>query len=260
MYKEMKDMCCVVTGGTRGIGAAIAKRFAKEGACVALLGRNEEKGREVIEEIERDGGCAHFYCSDVTNREQIGHTTEDIIAALGHIDVWVNAAGVSKIIPFLEMSEEDWDVTLDTNLKGIFLCCQVAIRDMMKTGHGNIINISSISGKKASAWQTAYCASKFGVQGLTQSIAKEFADKGIRVNAICPGAVDTDIWNDTKQGYARKRGIDPDDVLSYFIRNNPMKRLAHMKDITDAAMFLASDRSSYMTGQSIILSGGEIMD
>lgn len=162
--------------------------------------------------------------------------------------------------PFLDCSEELWDLTIDVNLKATFLCCQVAITKMLEHGGGTILNMSSLSGKKPSSWQTIYCASKFGVQGLTQSIAKEFADKNIRVNSICPGIVHTEMWDRLKYEYAKKRDLDPEEVLPYFEKNIPMHRLVDLKDVTQAAVFLLTDCSSYLTGQSINLVGGEWMD
>lgn len=161
--------------------------------------------------------------------------------------------------PFLDSSEELWDLTINVNLKATFLCCQAAVREMLGHG-GTIINMSSLSGKKPSSWQTIYCASKYGVQGLSQSIAKEFADEGIRVNTICPGIVPTEMWEKLKYEYAKKRDLDPEEVLPYFKKNIPMHKLVDLKNVTDAAIFLTTDSSSYLTGQSINLVGGELME
>lgn len=149
---------------------------------------------------------------------------------------------------------------MNVNLKAVFLCSQVAIERMLKNGGGEIVNLSSLSGKKASSWQTIYCASKFGVQGLSQAIAKEFADQNIRVNTICPGIVETEMWDKLKYEYAQKRKINPNDVMDYFKSTIPMHRLVAIEDVIHAAEFLLTDRSSYLTGQSINLVGGEWMD
>lgn len=133
-------------------------------------------------------------------------------------------------------------------------------KKMLENGGGEILNMASLSGKKASSWQTVYCASKFGVIGLTQSIAKEFADKGIRINSLCPGIVHTEMWEKLKYDYAKKRDIEPDEVMDYFKKNIPMHRLVEIKDVINAAIFLLTDNSSYLTGQSINLAGGEWMD
>ena len=197
---------------------------------------------------------------DVTKKMEIEDAVEEVEEKLGKLTTWINSAGVSRMVPFLDCDEDLWDLTLNVNLKAIFLCCQVAVKKMLANGGGEIVNMSSLSGKKASAWQTIYCASKFGVQGLTQSIAKEFADKNIRVNSICPGIVHTEMWDRLKYEYAKKRNIDPEEVLPYFEKNIPMHKLVDLKDVTNAALFLITDSSAYLTGQSINLVGGEWMD
>ena len=186
MNMEMlDDKVTVITGGGSGMGAAMAKEFAKRGAKVAIFDLNEEKSLQIVEEITAIGGEACFFKTDVTQKNQVDENTLKAAEKYGRINSWINSAGFSKMAPFLESSEELWDVTMNVNLKGTFLCCQAAVRQMLDGG-GTIVNMSSLSGKKPSSWQTIYCASKFGVQGLSQSIAKEFADKGIRVNTICP--------------------------------------------------------------------------
>lgn len=259
MAKEMEGRVSVVTGGNNGIGAEIAKAFAREGAKVAIFARNEETGAKVVAEIERNGGTAKFYKTDVTKKADIDTNTAKVLEDFGKIDSWVNSAGVCDIVPFLECDEALWDRAFNTNLKGVFLCSQAAIRAMLPGG-GTIVNISSVSGKKPSSWQTVYCATKFGLQGLSQSIAKEFADSGIRINNICPNAVWTDMWSQNKYDYARKRNMDPEKVKDYFASAIPMKRLVSMRELTDAALFLSTDKSSFMTGQSLNLNGGEVME
>lgn len=221
---------------------------------------NEETGKKVQQEIVENGGCAAYYKVDVTKKAEIEEAADDVEETLGKITSWVNSAGVSRMKPFLECSEELWDLTLDVNLKATFLCCQVAVTKMLSNGGGSIVNMSSLSGKKASSWQTIYCASKFGVQGLSQSIAKEFADQNIRVNTICPGIVHTEMWDRLKYEYAKKRNLDPEEVLPYFEKNIPMHRLVDLQDVIQAAIFLLTDCSSYLTGQSVNLVGGEWMD
>ncbi|MBO1308099.1 SDR family oxidoreductase [Enterococcus sp. 669A] len=254
----MDGKVIVITGGSSGMGAAMAKAFVDRGAKVAVFDLNEEKGRALVAEINQP--TAAFYKVDVTNKQAIAAAVDEVEAQFGPLTTWVNSAGVSEMKPFLESSEELWDLTMDVNLKATFLCCQVAIERMLKTGGGEILNMSSLSGKKASSWQTIYCASKFGVQGLTQSIAKEFADQNIRVNSICPGIVYTEMWEKLKHQYAKKRNLDPEEVMDYFKGNIPMHRLVDLQDVINAAVFLVTDQSSYLTGQSINLVGGEWMD
>jgi NAD(P)-dependent dehydrogenase (short-subunit alcohol dehydrogenase family) len=258
--ENLSDTVTVITGGGSGMGAAIAKGFSQCGAKVAIFDLDEDKGKKIVEEIQLTGGTASFFRVNVTKKKEIEESACKVIKEYGKINSWINSAGISKMAPFLESSEELWDLMIDVNLKAIFLCCQVAVSEMLKIGGGTIINMSSLSGKKPSSWQTIYCASKFGVQGLSQSIAKEFADKGIRVNTICPGIVATEMWAKLKYEYAKKRGLDPEEVLPYFERNIPMHRLTDLQDVVNAAIFLSTDKSAYLTGQSINLVGGELME
>ncbi|MGM0164478.1 SDR family NAD(P)-dependent oxidoreductase [Enterococcus sp. DIV1059_2] len=253
----MDGKVIVITGGSSGMGAAMAKDFVNRGARVAIFDLDETKGTELVEEV---GYNLAYYKVDVTSKIEITEAMDQVEKIFGPLTTLVNSAGVSKIVPFLESSEELWDSTINVNLKATFLCCQIAIERMQKYGGGEILNMSSLSGKKASSWQTVYCASKFGVQGLTQSIAKEFADQNIRVNSMCPGIVYTEMWENLKYEYARKRKLDPEKVMDYFKENIPMHRLVDMQDVINTAVFLLSEQSSYLTGQSINLVGGEWMD
>ncbi|RVU97201.1 SDR family oxidoreductase [Coriobacteriales bacterium OH1046] len=258
--ERMDNRTFVITGASSGMGAAMSRDFAKRGAKIAIFDLDAEKAGTVTDGIARDGGIARAYKVDVTNAAQIESATDKVEEDLGPITSWVNSAGISRMVPFLNTSEELLDLTVGVNLKGTFLCCQAAIRKMLSHGGGVILNICSLSGKKPSSWQTAYCASKFGVLGLTQAIAKEFADRNIRVNSICPGIVPTEMWDRLKYEYAKKRGLDPEEVLPYFEKSIPMHRLVDLQDIINAAVFLLTDNSSYLTGQSINLTGGEWMD
>lgn len=255
--ERMDGKVIVITGGSSGMGAAMAKDFVTRGAKVAIFDLNDEKGQNLIAET---GEATAYYKVDVTSKAEIEKGLTAVEEKFGPLTTLINSAGVSKMVPFLESSEALWDLTMNVNLKATFLCCQVAIERMLEHGGGEILNMSSLSGKKASSWQTVYCASKFGVQGLTQSIAKEFADQHIRVNSICPGIVYTEMWEKLKYDYARKRKIDPEGVMDYFKGNIPMHRLVDMQDVINAAVFLLTEKSSYLTGQSINLVGGEWMD
>jgi len=258
--EKMSGKTIVITGAGSGMGAAMARDFASRGASVAVLDLNEDMGAKVVDDITKAGGRGAYYKTDVTKKSEIEAAAADIEKNLGLITSWVNSAGVSRMLPFLDCDESLWDLTMNVNLKATFLCCQTAIGKMLSHGGGTILNMSSLSGKKASSWQTIYCASKFGVQGLTQSIAKEFADQNIRVNSICPGIVHTEMWDKLKFEYAKKRNLDPEEVLPYFEKNIPMHRLVDLQDVIQAAVFLLTDCSGYLTGQSINLVGGEWMD
>ena len=257
----LKNKNAVVTGATRGIGREIAFTLAENGANVAINYRtlNEDVER-LIEELKSYGTNIVAVKCDISDEEEVKNFIAESKKQLGSIDILINNAGITKDGLLMRMKEKDFSDVLDVNLKGTFLCCQVAIDKMLKNGGGTILNMSSLSGKKASSWQTIYCASKFGVQGLTQSIAKEFADKNIRVNSICPGIVHTEMWDRLKYEYAKKRDLDPEEVLPYFKKNIPMHKLVDLQDVIQAAIFLLTDCSSYLTGQSINLVGGEWMD
>lgn len=258
--ERMDGNVIVITGAGSGMGAAMAKDFAARGAGIAIFDLDETKGSAVANSITDANGKAVYKKVDVTNKQEVQRAADEAEQELGSITSWINSAGVSKMVPFLKSSEELWDLTINVNLKATFLCCQVAVEKMLEHGGGTILNMSSLSGKKASAWQTIYCASKFGVQGLTQSIAKEFADRNIRVNSICPGIVYTEMWEKLKYEYAQKKSIDPEEVMPYFKKNIPMHRLVDLQDVINAAVFLLTDNSGYLTGQSINLTGGEWMD
>lgn len=258
--ERLENKVIVITGGGSGMGAAMAKDFASRGAKIAIFDLDEVRGKQVADAIVEAGNTALYCPVDVTNKQMVEEAADKVEETLGNITSWVNSAGVSKMKPFLDCEESLWDLTINVNLKATFLCCQVAVSRMLKNRGGEIVNMSSLSGKKASSWQTIYCASKFGVQGLTQSIAKEFADQNIRVNSICPGIVQTEMWDKLKYEYAQKRNIDPEEVMPYFKKNIPMHKLVDLQDVINAAIFLLTDNSSYLTGQSINLVGGEWMD
>lgn len=253
---DFSSKCAVVTGAGSGIGQAVARRLAADGAVVALFDLNEEAALATGKAIEEAGGKAFAYKVDITSKEEVFSAAADFFGKTGAIDYWVNCAGYSKIIPFLEHTEEIWDRTLDINLKGTFFCCQAAVTYMKEKG--SIVNFSSQSGKKGTNSYAAYCASKFGIIGLTQSVAAEFAPQ-IRCNCICPSVVETPMWDKQIADYAHKKGIGVEDVMPRFVSNTPMKRLCYYEDAENLVEFLLSDLSSYMTGQAMNLTGGACM-
>jgi NAD(P)-dependent dehydrogenase (short-subunit alcohol dehydrogenase family) len=252
----------VITGAARGIGRGIAEAFAGEGAAVAICDIDGHGARKTAVEI-RDGlgveTCAVEV--DVRDRGSVLTMTDTITRHFGRIDVVVNNAGISKVVAFLEMDEALWDATVDTNLKGTFLCCQAVLPQMVQRRNGKIVNVSSQSGKRGSAQYAAYCASKFGVIGLTQSLAQEYAPFGIHINAVCPGVVFTELWRsqDMLDKYAAKRGIPPETVEDYFKTQIPLGRLCTPEDVAKVVVFLASEDSDYMTGQALNVTGGAEM-
>jgi len=253
---RLKNKVAIVTGAASGIGKAIAERFAEEGVHVAIADLDLSAAQKTAEKI---GPSTFAVQVDVGQMTSVEAMVENVKANLGQVDILVNNAGVSYITPFHECSEELWDKTIRVNLKGAFNCCRTVIKDMLARKSGVILNMSSQSGKAGNSQYTAYCASKFAIIGLTQSLAVEYAKSGIRVNALCPGVVFTPLWNSMIADYAKKRDMKPDNVKPYLESKIPMGRLCTEQDVADAAVFLASDEASYITGQSINLSGGAVM-
>jgi NAD(P)-dependent dehydrogenase (short-subunit alcohol dehydrogenase family) len=257
---RLQDKVAVVTGGGGGIGAAICRAFAAEGTRVAVTDLRPEAAEQVAEEIRATAGLAAAWALNVAERTSVERTADEIAARLGPVDIWVNNAGISRVVPFMECADELWDTILRVNLKGTFIGCQVALRQMLPRQQGVILNMSSQSGKAGNSQYAAYCASKFGIIGLTQSLAMEFARDGIRVNALCPGVVWTALWDEQHIGdYGRKREMKPEEVRPYLESKVPLGRLCTPEDVAGTAVFLASDAAAYITGQAINISGGSVM-
>ncbi len=259
MAGRLSNRVAVVTGGGNGIGAGICRSFAREGATVAVIDLNLSAAERVAAGIVAERGRAAAYGCDVTDAAAVARAADEVESRLGPLEIWVNNAGISRVVPFLDCSEELWDLVLRVNLKGTFIGCQVAIRHMLPRRRGVVLNMSSQSGKTGNSHYAAYCASKFGVIGLTQSLALEFARQGIRVNAICPGVVLTQLWEEQLEDYARKRGLAAEQVASYLEEKVPMGRLCTVEDVAATAVFLASDDAAFITGQAINVSGGQVM-
>lgn len=256
---KFENKIAVVTGAGSGIGKGTSEMLASEGATVVVTDINEESAKKVSDEINNKGGKSTYFQLDVTQYDAISNMAEQIKENYGLIDIWVNNAGLSIITPFFKHTEKIWDDTMNVNLKGQFLCCKVAIPQMLEKGAGSIVNMSSQSGKVGTNDYQAYCASKFGVIGLTQALSKEFSGKGVRVNSVCPGVVYTSMWEKQKADYAAKKNIQADEVMDYFANKIPEGRVGKVEDITNTISFLLSDEASYITGQAINVNGGDIM-
>jgi 3-oxoacyl-[acyl-carrier protein] reductase len=242
----LKDKVALVTGGSRGIGSAIVRAFAAEGAHVAFTYLSSEKpALEIQEELTAMGVKAKAYKSDASSFTQSEELVKNVLADFEKIDVLINNAGVTRDNLMLRMTEEQWDTVININLKSLFNLTKQVMRPMMKNRGGSIINISSVVGDFGNPGQANYAASKAGVFGFTKSIAKEVGSRNIRCNAIAPGFIKTDMTeqldDSTKDGY---------------LTNVPLKRFGEGKEIADACIFLASDMSSYMTGQTMSICGG----
>jgi NAD(P)-dependent dehydrogenase (short-subunit alcohol dehydrogenase family) len=252
---RLKDKVALITGGTSGIGEATAILFAKEGAKVAITGRNQERGDALAQRIVNSGGRAIFIRTDVRDARECRRAVDETLAAFAQIDILFNNAGVFYPHTTLDCTEEEWDLQIDTNLKGTFLMSKYALPGMIKRGSGVIVNNSSgwciVGGDSA----VAYCASKGGVVLLTKAMAIDHGRQGIRVNCICPGDVDTPMLPED----ARMRGQKWEDYLAG-CGNRPLGRIGTADEIAKAALFLASDDSSFMTGASLVVDGGGTAD
>jgi meso-butanediol dehydrogenase/(S,S)-butanediol dehydrogenase/diacetyl reductase len=249
----------VITGASRGIGEGIARRFAAEGATV-VVSSNEERVHEVAAGLRAFGVSAASSIVDVTDLGAVTEFYERVVREHGRIDVSVQNAGVITIKPLAELSEREWDLVLDVNTKGVFLCCQAAAKHMVAQGSGRLINTASGQARQGFVYTPHYAASKFGVIGITQSLAKELASSGITVNAFCPGIIETDMWAYNDSAWGKLLGdYKPGELMAEWVRGIPMKRAGTSADVAGLVAFLASDDASYITGQTINVDGGLIM-
>jgi sorbitol-6-phosphate 2-dehydrogenase len=262
MDKNLHDRIALVTGGAQGLGEAICLRLAREGAHVAVADLNLERAEQVAAEIvAQTGRRALAVRVDVTDEGQVEGMVRRTLDEFGRLDVLVSNAGILIAEGVDEFPADRWRAVIEVNLVGYFLCAKHAARVMKAQKSGAIIQINSKSGKQGSYKSSAYAASKFGGIGLTQSLALELAEYGVRVNAVCPGnLLDSPLWVDSlyKQ-YAKKWGITEEEVRQKYIEQVPMRRGCTYEDVCNVVVFLASDQSSYMTGQAINVTGGQEM-
>jgi sorbitol-6-phosphate 2-dehydrogenase len=267
MEKVLQDKVALVTGGGQGLGRAICSRLAREGCNVVTVDLVEETADETAKAINeqlheaRGNQRAIAVRADVTDEGQVAAMVDRAVDEFGGLDILVSNAGILIAEEISEFPAEKWRAVINVNLFGYFLCAKHAARVMKAQGGGVIIQINSKSGKKGSFKNSAYAASKFGGIGLTQSIALDLAEYGVRVNAICPGnLLDSPLWVDSLYSqYAKKWGITEEEVRQKYVDQVPMKRGCTYDDVTNVVVFLASDQSSYMTGQAINVTGGQEM-
>jgi len=251
MAGRLEGKVAVVTGAGSGIGRAIAHRFAQEGASVVIAEVNRDAGASAASEIRAEGGSALFVPTDVSRAADVEAMVRRTVAEFGRLDVLVNNAAIQILGRLADTSEEDWDRLQSVNLKGVFLCSKYAIPEMVRTGGGSIVNLASVLGLVGDPDLAAYCAAKGGVLALTKAAALAYGPAGIRVNAICPGDVDTPMVRD----YFNK-DPDPEALRRRISSEYALRRIAEPREIAEAALFLASDASSFVTATALVIDGG----
>lgn len=245
----LENQVAIVTGAARGIGRAIALSLAQQGVSVIVnCSSSTEQAETVVAEIKKNGGEAQVIKCDVSDSEAVEAMFAKVMETYGQIDILVNNAGITRDNLLIRMSEEDFETVIDTNLKGTFLCSKFAVKAMLKKRSGKIINISSVSGVAGNVGQANYSAAKAGMIGLTKTMAKEVAARGITVNAIAPGFIETDMTDKLS-----------DAIKEAVIKQIPLGRFGKPEDIASAVTFLASDSGAYITGQTINIDGGMVI-
>jgi len=251
VFFSLEGKVAMITGAASGIGLATAKRLAEMGASIALVDINEPKGKEGAEEIKSLGRKAKFFRCDVTSNSDCKKTTEDVYQEFGKIDILFNNAGVTRRKNIVELSEEEWDLVLNVNLKAIYLLSRHVIPRMIDDGGGSIINTGSGWGLKGGPNAAAYCAAKGGAVNLTRAMAIDHGRQGIRVNCVCPGDTDTELLHDE----AAQLGLDDAEFLKA-AADRPLRRAGLPEDIANAVLYFASDMSRWVTGSVLVVDGG----
>ncbi len=257
MVNELSGKVAIVTGGAKGLGRAISIELAAKGAVIALIDINNDEGNRVCHEIIKKKGKAHFYYCDIRKESDIIEMVEKVVKDLSRIDILINNAGIGAVMPTWELPVDVWDNILDVNLRGTFLCCKHVIPYMIKQKTGKVINISSAVGKQAQPLLSAYAVSKAGQIALTVALAKEVADYGITVNAVCPGPINTSWWDEPKKILARLFEISEEEVVNKFTQEKQIIKVPiKPQDVANVVCWLSSSKTDLITGQAISIDGG----
>ncbi|MEH7115116.1 SDR family oxidoreductase [Neobacillus niacini] len=242
---RLSGKVAIITGGTFGIGESTVRLFAKEGAKVVIAARNEAKGAKLVDSIKAEGGEALFVKTDVSKEEDVANLVQQTVETYGKVDVLFANAGVGDMQDLDCCTLEEWNRTISVDLTGVFLCNKYAIKEMAKIGEGSIINCASILGHVGQMSVSAYAAAKGGVVNMTRAAAVTYASQGIRINAVCPGYIDTPILENT-----------PSEVIDQLVSMVPARRLGKPEEVANCVLFLASDESSFVTGANLLVDGG----
>ena len=254
---SFNDQVVIVTGAGRGIGKAVAMRFASEGATVALVSRTRADLDAVAGEIGDAGGRALPVVADVSDRSQVEAMVATVVEAHGRIDVLVNNAGLSGArANLVDLDLDDWDTVMNTNVRGTMLCSKHVLPHMIARRSGSIINVSSLMGRTAEWGRTHYCAAKWGIIGFTQALATETGRHGVRVNCVVPGLVHTEVVEGYMKGLAKEKKVPYEEMYRRFASSHPTNKIVQMSEVAELMLFLASDRAASIHGQSINISAG----
>ena len=259
MELQLKDKVAIITGGAKGIGRRIALDLVNEKAKIVIADIDEEANKEINTEISNLNGISISVKTDVTNESSVLDMVKTAINEFGKIDILINSAGYVSIAKPVDIQELEWDKTMDINAKGVFFCCKSVLKYMMVRRYGKILNISSQASKLCYPYESHYSASKAAVDGFTRSLACFAAEYGINVNAICPGSIDTEMNKAVTKKTAELMNMSFEEGWNKTIENTPLKRKGSVEDVSNVALFLVSDKSNFMTGQSINVTGGRLM-